>query len=197
MASATLIALFLLSALTFYAPSNTAQFVKDSSGNIVKNSGRFYILPSLLGNYRGGIRNLRTGNESIPLSVVQSPFQDDKGLPVTISFEYIPVGVALVSLSFEYTPEGTPLEWTAVEGFPEGTLVKIGGYYPKPIIGSFYMRDSIFGTKDSYNLLFCRSLPACSNVTIVKSDGNLVLAVTQENPYEFYLETYLPTSADA
>ncbi|XP_014511584.1 chymotrypsin inhibitor 3-like [Vigna radiata var. radiata] len=202
MASATLIALFLLSALTFYAPSTTAKLVKDWSGNTV--SGTFYILPSLFGAPGGGIRRFPTGNESFPLSVVQSPFKDDKGLPVTISpivpGRYRSVGEE-VSISFDYTPAGTSLFWTAVKGFPEGTLVKIGGYYPNPIIGSFYIRKSIFGLENSYNLLFCTSLigviPACGNVTIIENDKNFPLAVTPENPYEFRLEQYLPTSADA
>ncbi|XP_014511580.1 chymotrypsin inhibitor 3-like [Vigna radiata var. radiata] len=173
MASATLIALFLLSALTFYAPSTTAKLVKDWSGDTV--SGTFYILPSLLGAPGGGIRRFPTGR-------------------------YRSVGEE-VSISFDYTPAGTSLFWTAVEGFPEGTLVKIGGYYPKPITGSFYIRKSIFGFENSYNLLFCRSLigviPACGNVTIIENDKNFPLAVTKENPYEFRLEQYLPTSADA
>ncbi|XP_014511581.1 chymotrypsin inhibitor 3-like [Vigna radiata var. radiata] len=116
MASATLIALFLLSALTFYAPSTTARFVKDVDGNIVKNGGRFYILPSLIGALEGGVRLSQTDNEPFPLSVVLSPFKDDKGLPVTISAliptTYLHEGP--VFLSFEYTPE-----WTAVPGFPE------------------------------------------------------------------------------
>ncbi|XP_014492087.1 chymotrypsin inhibitor 3-like [Vigna radiata var. radiata] len=206
MASATLIALFLLSALTFYAPSTTAQPVKDWNGNIDKNGGifgTFYILPSLLGA-PGGVRLLATGNEPFPVSVVQSPFKDDKGLPVTISrilqSTYSPAGQA-VALSFDYTPGGTSLLWTAVEGFPEGTLVKIDGYYPDPLKGFFYIRDSKFGLKDSINLSFCRSLigviPACSNVTVVKSDGNLLLAFTQEDAYDFRLEEYQPPSADA
>ncbi|XP_022633146.1 chymotrypsin inhibitor 3-like [Vigna radiata var. radiata] len=195
MASSTLVAVFLLSALTFYAPSTTAQPVKDRSGNIVKNGGTFYILPSLLGARGGGVRKLPTGDESFPLSVVRSPFKDDKGLPVTISAliqsTYLPEGA--VSLSFEYTPK-----WTAVPGFPEGTLVKIDGYYPNPLIGSFYITKSIFGHKNSYNLFFCEIFvpPACGNVTTVENDGNLLLAVTQESPYEFLLEPYLPTSAD-
>ncbi|XP_027927536.1 chymotrypsin inhibitor 3-like [Vigna unguiculata] len=105
MASAMLFALFLFSALTFYPPSTTAQPVTDGNGNIVKNGGRFYILPSGLGAPGGGIRALQTDNETIPLSVVQSPFKGDIGLPIIISSpintEFLPEGQ--VTLSFEHT----------------------------------------------------------------------------------------------
>jgi len=66
MRSATLFALFLLSALTFYPPSTTAQPVTDVNGNIVQNGGKFFITPSIFG-IGGGIERAITGNETYPL----------------------------------------------------------------------------------------------------------------------------------
>jgi len=83
MASATLFALFLLSALTFYPPSTTAQPVTDMHGNIARNGGSFHILPYLFSD-GGGIERIKTGNETVPLTVVQSPLVTSKGLPLTI-----------------------------------------------------------------------------------------------------------------
>ncbi|QCE11315.1 trypsin inhibitor A-like [Vigna unguiculata] len=192
MASAMLFALFLFSALTFYPPSTTAQPVTDGNGNIVKNGGRFYILPSLIGAPGGGIRRIQTDNESVPLSVVQSPFQDDRGLPIIISSpiltEFLPEG--LVFLSFQHTNIS---EWTVVEGLPEGTLVKVHGY-PHTVKGSFFIKKAEPET-NWYKLLFCKGV-FCGNVAVVKN-GNWLLAITQDEPYVFHLEQVLPTSADA
>ncbi|QCD95686.1 chymotrypsin inhibitor 3-like [Vigna unguiculata] len=192
MASATLFALFLFSALTFYPPSTTAQPVTDGDGNIVKNGGIFYILPSGLGAPGGGIRALQTDNESIPLSVVQSPFKGDNGLPIIISSpirtEFLPEGQ--VTLSFEHTNR----EWSVVEGLPEGTLVKVQGY-PHTVSGSFFIKKAKAET-NTYKLLFCEEGVFCGNVRVVRN-GNWVLAVTQDEPYEFYLKRVPPTSADA
>ncbi|QCE11309.1 trypsin inhibitor DE-3-like [Vigna unguiculata] len=191
MASAMLFSLFLISALTFYPPSTTAQ-VTDGNGNIVKNGGIFYILPSGLGAPGGGIRALQTDNETIPLSVVQSPFKGDKGRPINISSpirtEFLPEGP--VVLSFEY--ENVGLEWTVVEGLPEGTLVKVKSY-PNTINGSFVIEKAKAET-NTYKLLFCEGV-FCGNVAVVRNE-NWVLAVTQDEPYEFHLEQVLPTSAD-
>ncbi|QCE11292.1 trypsin inhibitor A-like [Vigna unguiculata] len=191
MASATLFALFLFSTLTFYPPSTTAQPVTDGDGNIVKNGGRFYILPAGLGDPGGGIRALQTDNESIPLSVVQSPFKGDIGLPIIISSpirtEFLPEGQ--VTLSFEHTNR----EWTVVEGLPEGTLVKVQGY-PHTVPGTFVIKKAEAET-NRYKLSFCQGV-LCGNVAVVRNE-NWVLAVTQDEPYVFHLEQVLPTSADA
>ena len=189
MASATLFALFLFSTLTFYPPSTTAQPVTDGDGNIVKNGGRFYILPAGLGDPGGGIRALQTDNESIPLSVVQSPFKGDIGLPIIISSpirtEFLPEGQ--VTLSFEHTNR----EWTVVEGLPEGTLVKVQGY-PHTVPGTFVIKKAEAET-NRYKLSFCKGV-FCGNVAVVRNE-NWVLAVTQDEPYVFHLEQVLPTSA--
>ncbi|BAT84550.1 hypothetical protein VIGAN_04196000 [Vigna angularis var. angularis] len=107
MASATLFAIFLLSALTFYPPSTTAQPVTDANGNIVTNGGRFFILPRYFGT-GGGIERARTGDEKSPLSVVQSPFETDLGQPWIIRSMFrsgfLPEG--RVSISYEYVQLG-------------------------------------------------------------------------------------------
>ncbi|RBG51717.1 hypothetical protein BRM46_05655, partial [Xanthomonas oryzae pv. oryzae] len=185
MASATLFALFLLSALIFYSPSTTAQ-VTDGSGNIVKNGGQFYLLPRIF-SLGGGIRRMKTGSETSLLSVVQSPIETDPGLPVTISspyrVEFIPEGP--VYLGFDIPVGANSLEWTAVGDHSEGTFVKVG--YPNSLKGSFIINRA--SSPNSYKLLFCNpGASLCGNVAIVKDEaGNRLLAVNQETPYEFVL----------
>ncbi|XP_014522569.1 chymotrypsin inhibitor ECI-like, partial [Vigna radiata var. radiata] len=137
MASTILFALFLLSVLTFYPPSITAQ-VTDGSGNIATNRGIFYITPPKFG-LGGGIQRIKTGNETSRFSVVQSRFETDLGLPLRIASPYlvtfIPIG-SPVFISFVDDPVGAnPLEWTAVKVLSEGTFVKVG--YPNSFEGYF------------------------------------------------------------
>ncbi|TKY45594.1 Kunitz-type trypsin inhibitor KTI1 [Spatholobus suberectus] len=76
MKSTTLFALFLLSAFTSYLPSATTAFVLDTDGDPLLNGGTYYVLPVIRGK-GGGNRTSKTGNETCPLTVVQSPL--DKG----------------------------------------------------------------------------------------------------------------------
>ncbi|KAG5002221.1 hypothetical protein JHK87_023293 [Glycine soja] len=79
-----LFALFLLlSAFTSYLPSATAEFVYDKDGNKLENKGFYYILDANLGG--GGIEGAATGNETCPLTVVQSLNELHSGLPILIS----------------------------------------------------------------------------------------------------------------
>ncbi|QCE11000.1 trypsin inhibitor 1A-like [Vigna unguiculata] len=194
MRSATLFALFLLSALTFYPPSITAQPVFDGNGNVVKNGGRFYIKPRLFGA-GGGIERARTGDEESPLSVVQSPFETDPGQPWIIRSmlrtAFLPEG--RVSISYEYVQLGNSVEsneWIAVPGQPEGTVVKTG--YPNSVSGFFIMTRA--SSDNTYKFSFCSNGGTCSDVGVVNDEaGNRILAITQE-PFEFFL-TQLPSDA--
>ncbi|XP_047156768.1 trypsin inhibitor DE-3-like [Vigna umbellata] len=195
MASATLFAIFLLSALTFYPPSTTAQPVMDANGNIVKNGGRFFILPRYFGT-GGGIERARTGDEKSPLSVVQSPFETDLGQPWIIRSMFrsgfLPEG--RVSISYEYVQLGEAFEsneWIAVDGESEGTFVKVG--YPNSLSGFFTIHR--VSSANSYKFQFCSTDgKPCGNVGIVKDEaGNRLLAINQETPFEFVL-TELPSA---
>ncbi|XP_052728546.1 chymotrypsin inhibitor 3 [Vigna angularis] len=167
MASATLFAIFLLSALTFYPPSTTAQPVTDANGNIVTNGGRFFILPRYFGT-GGGIERARTGDEKSPLSA--------ESALVTNMFN---------SVRFESN------EWIAVEGQSEGTFVKVG--YPNSLSGFFTIHR--VSSANSYKFQFCSTDgKPCGNVGIVKDEaGNRLLAINQETPFEFVL-TELPSA---
>jgi len=194
MASATLFALFLVSALTLYPPSTTAQPVTDMYGNVVRNGGRFHIL-SFLFSSGGGIVRIKTGNETLPLSVVQSS-EDSIGLPVIISSpfrsEFIPEG-SRVAISFvDFVTLERSLVWVAVEGQPEGTVVKVD--YTNTVSGSFSIHR-VLGNR--YKLLF-RTLDnsLSGNVGIVRDDaGNRILVITQDDPYVFVLEELPSPSA--
>ncbi|BAT84553.1 hypothetical protein VIGAN_04196500 [Vigna angularis var. angularis] len=191
MASATLFAIFLLSALTFYPPSTTAQPVTDANGNIVTNGGRFFILPRFFGAGGGGIRTAITGNETSRLSVVQSPLETDDGQPWIIlsifKSGFIPED-SRVSISYEYVELGDSVEsneWTAVAGLPEGTLVKVG--YQNPINGFFSIHRA--SSANTYKFVFCAADSSfCGNVGIVLDEaGNRLLAIKQDSSFEFVL----------
>ncbi|XP_027926397.1 chymotrypsin inhibitor 3-like [Vigna unguiculata] len=195
MASATLFALFLLSVLTFYSPSTTAQPVTDGYGVIVPNGARFHILPPT--TIAGGIRRVKTNNETVALSVVRSPIETDKGEPITITSpygtEYLSEGP--VTISFEYSPYlgVASLEWTAVEGQRLGTVVKVRGY-PNTLRGGYSIKSA---GKNRYKLLFCRGV-LCGNVVIINDyEGHWLLAVTQNEAYAFVLEQIRSTSSDS
>ncbi|CAJ1779088.1 unnamed protein product [Sphenostylis stenocarpa] len=128
----TFFALFLLCAVTSHLPSATADFVFDTDGDAVRNGGIYYVLPVKRG-HGGGLERARTGNETCPLTVVQSPFEVSKGLPVVISSPirvlYIEEGLIL-NVAFLFGPLclPTPSVWTLVQGLPEGLAVKLTGY---------------------------------------------------------------------
>ncbi|XP_047156767.1 trypsin inhibitor DE-3-like [Vigna umbellata] len=197
MASATLFAIFLLSALTFYPPSTTAQPVTDVNGNIIKNGGVYYILPLFFGAGGGGITRARTGDETSPLSVVQSPFETDPGQPWRIRsmFRSLFIPEGRVSISYEYVQLGEAFEsneWIAVEGQSEGTFVKVG--YPNSLSGFFTIHRA--SSANSYKFQFCSTDgKSCGNVGIVKDEaGNRLLAINQGTPFEFVL-MQLPSAA--
>jgi len=188
MASAMLFALFLVSALSFYPSSTTAQPVTDMYGNVVKNGGRFHILPYIFSN-GGGVQRIKTGNETRALSVVQSPMETIKGLPVIIESpyrtEFIPLGP--VTLGFQDITAFEPsLEWTVVEGLSEGTVVKVYGY-PKTVKGSFSIHRVI---DNRYKLKFCKTGGSlCGNVGIARDNAeHRIFVVSQGKPFEFVLE---------
>ncbi|QCE11027.1 chymotrypsin inhibitor 3-like [Vigna unguiculata] len=189
MRSATLFALFLLSALTFYPPSTTAQPVKDAYGNSVKNGGLYYIFPRFWGGGGGGIKRAITGDETSPLSVVQTPFETDPGNPWRIqslvAALFVPEGRVYISYDVQQ-PGVRSNYWTAVEGEAERTVVKLG--YPNSHPGFFTIHKT--SSADTYKFQFCSNDDAtsCSNVGIVKDDaGNRLLATNQEKPFEFIL----------
>ncbi|QCE11023.1 chymotrypsin inhibitor 3-like [Vigna unguiculata] len=196
MRSATLFALFLLSALTFYLPSTTAQPVTDGNGNIVTNGGRFYITPIFFGAGGGGIKRARTGDEKSPLSVVQSPFDTDPGQPwiirSMIRTAFLPEG--RVSISYEYVQLGNSVEsneWIAVPDQPEGTVVKVG--YPNSLRGFFTIHKA--SPNNIYKFSFCSNGGTCSDVGVVNDEaGNRILAINQQTPFLFYLRE-LPSAA--
>jgi len=143
MRSATLFALFLFSALSFYPPSTTAQPVLDANGNSVRNGGTYYILPRFWGGGGGGIKRAITGDETSPLSVVQSPFTADPGqawrLQSLFASAFIPEGRIYISYDYVQQPGVPSNYWTAVEGEAEKTVVKVG--YPNSLPGFFTIQN--------------------------------------------------------
>ncbi|XP_020208052.1 trypsin inhibitor A [Cajanus cajan] len=187
--------LFLLCALT----SAIADAVTDRDGDALRNGGTYHILP-LFGVKDGGIELATTGNESCPLSVVQSPSGATfRGLPIRISspyrVAYISEGLIL-SLAFASAPScaPSPPKWTVVKGLPEGEAVKLPGYR-STVSGWFKIEKSSF--EYLYKVVFCaRGSDTCGDVG-VSVDGGGVSRLVVTDDEGIFVEFMKGNSVDA
>ncbi|XP_020224397.1 trypsin inhibitor 1A [Cajanus cajan] len=186
MKSSTVLSIILLSA---FIASTTAKLVLDVDGEPVENNvAAYYLMPDLMGK-GGGIERVRTGKETCPLTVVQSPFEVVNGLPVKIASSlrsyFIPED-SKVRIGFSSSPEcASNPWWTVVEGLPEGPAVKISGGYESTVEGWFKIMSVSSSPKlNNYKLMFCaREDDSCENIGIHKdAKGNRRLVVTDKNP---------------
>ncbi|KAI9100818.1 hypothetical protein K1719_024180 [Acacia pycnantha] len=177
-------ALFFLFA--FIASSAKAQVVLDAAGDFVTNGGTYYILPYVwaLG---GGLGLAATGNETSPLSVVQSAFEVDNGLPWRIACPlrilHVPTNFSLEFYSVEgKVPDSVPFpsRWSFVEGENGNKSVKISGF-ENPITGWFKIQQV---DSWAYKIVFCSvNGDPCGDLGISKDDkGNRLLVINDDNP---------------
>ncbi|KAI9100784.1 hypothetical protein K1719_024146 [Acacia pycnantha] len=170
----------------FIASSAKAQFVLDVKGDIVVNGGTYYILPYIwaLG---GGLELAKTGNETCPLSVVQSPFEVEHGLPWTIrsplKIRDVKSNMALDFFSVEGKVPScvpSPSKWTIVEGEDGIKSVKIRGF-KNTLKGWFKIQQY---NSIAYKIVFCPiNGDSCGNLGISMDDhGNRLLVITDDHP---------------
>ncbi|XP_054779698.1 trypsin inhibitor DE-3-like [Prosopis cineraria] len=191
-----LFSLFVL--LAFSSSSATSKFVLDSEGNELINGGTYYILPHIwaLG---GGLRLAKTGNETCPLSVVQSPFEVDNGFPWTIRS---PLKIRILPLDSNVdffsvkgkVPSCVPIPsvWTMVE--EDGLKsVKIAEY-EKAQEGWFRIQQY---TSIAYKIVFCPiNGDSCRDLGISRgNDGKSLLVITNDTP--LYVVFIKAESSDA
>ncbi|KAG5027490.1 hypothetical protein JHK82_023340 [Glycine max] len=195
MKSTTSLALFLLCALTSsYQPSATADIVFDTEGNPIRNGGTYYVLPVIRGK-GGGIEFAKTETETCPLTVVQSPFEVSKGLPLIISspFKILDITEGLIlSLSFTYVPPcaSTPSRWTVIlKGLPEELHVKLTGY--KNTIDGWFRIQRASSESNYYKLVFCTSNDdsSCGDIVApIDREGNRPLIVTHDQNHPLLVQ---------
>ncbi|KAL3007388.1 hypothetical protein AAZX31_08G330500 [Glycine max] len=178
-------ALFLVCAFTSYLPSATADTIFDINGDFVRNGGTYYILPVIRGD-GGGIEFAATGNETCPLTVVQSPLEVSKGLPLIISspFEILSIQEGLIlNIGFTFVPPCAliPSEWTTVKGLPEGLAVKLTGYENK--VPGWFKIERVSLEFNDYKLVFCATEDStCVDIGVyIDGEGNRRLVVTENN----------------
>ncbi|KAI9100802.1 hypothetical protein K1719_024164 [Acacia pycnantha] len=168
----------------FIASSAKAQFVVDNHGNNVINGGRYYILPNIWA-IGGGLKLAKTGNETCPLSVVQSPAEVDNGLPWTIMSPlrilYITTNTRLDFFSVKgKVPSCVPLpsKWTIVEGEDGIKYVKIRGF-KNTLQGWFKIQQY---NSIAYKIVFCPvNGDSCRNLGISRDEhGNRFLVITDD-----------------
>ncbi|KAK7339760.1 hypothetical protein VNO77_20442 [Canavalia gladiata] len=180
----TLFALFLLSSFMSHLSSATADFVVDTDGEAMQNGGTYYILPVFRGK-GGGIERVTTGNESCPLTVVQSRVEIEIGLPIRIAS---PLRIAniyeglILNLTFTNGPScsPTPSKWTIVKGLPEGLAIKLPGY--NNILSGWFKIEK---ASLNYKLVFCiRASDTCRDVGISIDDVGIrrLVLVTNNDP---------------
>ncbi|KAL3007397.1 hypothetical protein AAZX31_08G332300 [Glycine max] len=191
---------FLLCAFTSYLPSATADddHVYDTDGDKLQYGVNYFVLPVIRGN-GGGIQVAKAGNETCPLTVVQSGNELSEGLPIKIASRsagvaFITQGQLFKSIQFGVFPStlrpgcppspipskwDPPSEWTIVAGLPErGLAVKLVGYQNR-VSGWFSIvkvADDASSSSVGYKLVFCRwpeeevAIHLCKNVGI-HTDG--------------------------
>ncbi|CAJ1778907.1 unnamed protein product [Sphenostylis stenocarpa] len=188
----SLLPFFLLCAFTSYFSSATAEFVLDTAGNPLRNGGVYFLRPVIITANGGGAEFAATGNETCPLTVVQSPSPFSNGLPVKISslfkIMYISEGLILY-IGFTVVPPcaPTPSFWTVVKGEEgEGLSVKLTGYND-PLRGWFKIKR-VSVDIGGYNLLFCPQNSPCGYVSIEQdTDGNRRFVVTQSEENRLWI----------
>nr|KYP60028.1 Kunitz-type trypsin inhibitor KTI1 [Cajanus cajan] len=134
----------------------------------------------------GGIELVATGNETCPLTVVQSPNKASKGNPCLVAspilFPYITPNSPF-QIIFAFVPTCAPTRlWTIVDGLPEGPAVKIGGYH-NIRNGAFQIQKASQRGCNHYKLLFCLD-DTCEDIGVyVDSEGNRRLVLTKNDPF--------------
>ncbi|KAK7256222.1 hypothetical protein RIF29_29660 [Crotalaria pallida] len=133
-----LFALFFLFAITTTLPSATAT-VLDTDGYPLGNGEAYYILPVFTEGIKdigGEIELAKTGNDTCPLTIVQSPSKVSNGLPTIItsklSIGSIKEGLPLDLLfSDNDVPFCSPVpsKWSIVKDDLEKWSVKLAPYY--------------------------------------------------------------------
>lgn len=193
-------ALFLVCAFTSYLPSATAASVYDTDGNILQKGRTYFVLAATRGN-GGGIEFAATGNDTCPLTVVQSPSGDSIGFPIRFSYPFIETlddileGFGL-EIRFAYRPPCSPssiatTKWTIVND-----AVKLTKTSSSIIPGFFYIWGASPNSKD-YKLEFCDlDNIKCGDVGIhTDDDGSRRLVITQNDPLLVHFQNTRSSSA--
>ncbi|KAK7373498.1 hypothetical protein VNO80_06908 [Phaseolus coccineus] len=191
MCTTTLFPLFLLCVFTSYLPSTSADgMVVDTKGENVTYWGQYYIIPLERDPFSGGGADITTtGNETCPLTVIQSYNGFSDGQPLRFSSDYRRSPFLLEGDYFDIRLPGYlscttvfPLKWTVLaEDVESGVLyVKIKGY--DNTIDGFFKTKSDPDHKGGYNLFFCDYDDECSYLTVkVDDDKSRLLVFTKSD----------------
>nr|AAB25433.1 chymotrypsin inhibitor, ECI [Erythrina variegata, var. Orientalis, seeds, Peptide, 179 aa] [Erythrina variegata]prf//1908233A chymotrypsin inhibitor ECI [Erythrina variegata] len=167
----------------------------DLEGNLVENGGTYYLLPHIwaLG---GGIEAARTGKETCPLTVVQSPFEVSNGEPIRIASQFlstfIPDG-SPYAIGFANPPSCAASPWWTVVETSEGLAVKLLEHKtPEEDDTKFKFQKVSSPNRYVYNLSYCQREDddlKCDQYIGIRRDakGYRRLVVTNDNPLELVL----------
>nr|ACU19069.1 unknown [Glycine max] len=189
MKSTSLFAIFLLCAFTSYLPSATAQDVLDVDGDPIRNGFIYYVLPAIRGN-GGGIERAALGKDTCPITVVQSPNPNSKGLEIKFESAYPAYYInetLILQIKFSYPQQCERKNpwWAIFKDIFEGPpAIKLFGFHGTELGWFKIQKASKSRDFNDYKLVFCQYDETwCLDVGIyVDRQGNrrLVLAVTGE-----------------
>ncbi|XP_028797069.1 trypsin inhibitor DE5 alpha chain-like [Neltuma alba] len=177
-----LLALFFL---LFAFISAKAGPLVDTEDSPIRNGGSYYILPALRG-LGGGVSLAATGNETCPLTVVQTINELSNGLPTRLSSPHR-IAYLRTDFNLEFTvvapPKcaAQPAKWTIVGGDDEIKQVKLAGY-EDTLRGSFRIQTYRGLT---YRIVFCSTdEDSCSALGISKDDkGHKIFVINDDDPF--------------
>nr|P09943.1 RecName: Full=Trypsin inhibitor DE-3 [Erythrina caffra]1TIE_A Chain A, ERYTHRINA TRYPSIN INHIBITOR [Erythrina caffra] len=164
----------------------------DGNGEVVQNGGTYYLLPQVWAQ-GGGVQLAKTGEETCPLTVVQSPNELSDGKPIRIESRlrsaFIPDDDK-VRIGFAYAPKCAPSPWwTVVEDEQEGLSVKLSEDESTQFDYPFKF-EQVSDQLHSYKLLYCEGKhEKCASIGINRDQkGYRRLVVTEDYPLTVVLK---------
>ncbi|KAI4347376.1 hypothetical protein L6164_008192 [Bauhinia variegata] len=161
----------------------TANSLRDTDGEPLRNGGSYYVIPAFRG-MGGGLTLTKVGRETCPRTVIQASSEVSYGLPVRFSS---PLMIAIltsgmnVNIEFTAAPPCTPKQplWHVPQDSELKGSVKIGT--DARLQGEFQIRRV---SEDTYKLMYCPLFAvACRDLGIVfDEEGNRRLVVRDGNP---------------
>lgn len=154
-----------------------AEYIYDSDGDILKNGGKYYILPPTVGGIAIKAAAISKGQSGACSLTVAAVVSYDKGWAAKIAtphpLNYItndyPLNMSFASLPSNRCTNSSSWIVASIVGF-DGDLVMVGSpeEFSAPRSGYFYIKK--YESTEFYKFAFCYSASSCGYVTL-KADG--------------------------
>ncbi|KAL8132673.1 kunitz trypsin inhibitor 5-like [Apium graveolens] len=183
------ILVFFLSFLVLASYSLGAEPVRDTDGDYLWTSSRYYIWPEVSQGPAGPLTLNPTRNQNCSLDVVQELANDDVGVPFAFTPVLYPKGVIReeTDMNIKFTAEtlcNETVVWTVKHESNNKYFVRSGGVEGNPGPETARNWFKIIKYMDGYKLLHCPSVcikceAICRDVGIVKDDYTPYLGLSE------------------